>query len=87
MSHTLVLDVPQEIYLPLLKSAKRDERTPEDLAVLWLKNTVQQMETEDDPLEKFIGAWKSNYPNWSSQHDKLIGEELARQLQGNHTSK
>ncbi|MEK7729598.1 MAG: hypothetical protein AAB354_14420 [candidate division KSB1 bacterium] len=87
MSHTLVLSVPHEIYLPLLKSAERDEQTPEELAVLWLKNTVQQMEVENDPLEKFIGAWQSNFPNWSSQHDQLLGEELARQLQGNPTSK
>lgn len=27
----------------------------------------------DDPVEKFIGAFSSNIPDWADQHDKYIG--------------
>jgi hypothetical protein len=35
---------------------------------------------QDDPLEKFIGAFTSNIADWTDQHDKYIGQALAKEL-------
>jgi predicted RNase H-like HicB family nuclease len=34
----------------------------------------------DDPFEKFIGAFNSGVPDWADNHDKYLGEELAKDL-------
>ncbi len=84
MNHTLVLNLPGEIYEPLLATARRLEKTPEDLVLEWLKNIFQQTEATDDPLEKFIGAWKSGIPNWSHRHDEYLGEEYLSHHRDKH---
>jgi len=34
----------------------------------------------DDLFEKFIGAFNSGVPDWADNHDKYLGEELAKDL-------
>jgi len=29
-----------------------------------------------DPLEKFIGAFNSNIPDWADEHDKYLGQSF-----------
>ncbi|ARV59883.1 hypothetical protein BZZ01_15720 [Nostocales cyanobacterium HT-58-2] len=76
MNHTLMLEIPDNLYEPLIKVAARIGRTPEELAVDWLSAAVQQY--ADDPLEKFIGAFRSDIPSWVDQHDKYIGQRLIK---------
>jgi len=72
MSYALTLDVPENVYEMLLKIAEQIGQRPETLAVQCLKTTIQNYEI--DPLEKFIGAFKSNIPDWADEHDKYLGQ-------------
>ena len=74
MAYSLILEVPEDLYEPLAKTAKRTGRTPEELAIEWLAIAVQSM--LDDPVENFIGAFSSNVPDWANEHDKYIGQAL-----------
>jgi hypothetical protein len=78
MGHTLTLEVPKEMYEPLVKAAEQTGRTPEELAVEWLATAIHQ--AMSDPVEDFIGALSSNAPDWADQHDKYIGQALIEQM-------
>jgi hypothetical protein len=72
MTHALILEIPEEVYDPLLKKATQIGQTPEELAVQWLVTVAQQL--VDDPLEKFIGIFNSDIPDWADEHDRYIGQ-------------
>ena len=74
MSHQLILDVPNEVYDPLAKTAKQTGATPEQLAIDWLAAISRH--AAKDPLEKWIGALPSSKSDWADQHDKYLGESL-----------
>lgn len=78
MSHTLKLELPEDIYQPLVKNAKRKGRSPEETAVEFLKSIVEKW--EDDPIEKLIGAFQSNIRNWADEHDKYLGQSLMKEM-------
>lgn len=80
MVHTLTLEVAEEIYQPLLKTAAQTGQTPEELAAQWLANAVRRF--ADDPLDKFIGALDTGIPDWADQHDKYIGQALMEEVRG-----
>ena len=50
MTHAITLDLPEEVYEPLKRTAKDNGQSPEDLAVKWLTTVVQRL--SDDPLEQ-----------------------------------
>ena len=72
MSHILKLELPEDIYKPLEKNARREGRSPEEIAIEYLKSILSKL--EDDPIEKFIGAFHSDIPDWADQHDKYLGQ-------------
>jgi hypothetical protein len=74
MGHKLILEVPEEVYEPLAKTAKQTGTTPERLAIEWL--TVAGGHALHDPVEAFIGAFRSGVPDWADQHDRYIGQAL-----------
>ena len=76
MTHKLILELPTEVYDPLADAAKRAGATLEQLAIAWLA-CVSRRGT-DDPLEKFIGAIRTNTPDWTDQHDKYLGQALTQ---------
>ena len=79
MGYTLTLEIPKHIYEPLMKTAEQTGRTPEELALDWLATASRT--AFEDPVEKFIGAFKSDIPDWADGHDKYIGQTLAEQMQ------
>ena len=79
MGHTLMLEVPENIYQPLAKTAEQRGGTPEELAMEWLLTASHLV--VDDPVENFIGAFHSNISDWADQHDKYIGQTLMSQMQ------
>jgi hypothetical protein len=78
MEHTLVLEVSEDVYEPLAKTAKQRGSSPEELAVEWLVSAIQK--AIDDPVENFIGAFSSNIPDWADQHDRYLGLALMEQM-------
>ena len=66
MGHTLTLDVPEEVYQSLLQQAEQTGQPPEAVAVQWLATATQHR--VDDPLEQFIGAFRSQDADWADQH-------------------
>jgi hypothetical protein len=76
MGYSLTLDVPENVYESLLKTAAQIGQQPEALAVQWLKAITQKTITQNHevyPLEKIIGAVSSYIPDWADGHDKYLG--------------
>ena len=63
MGHALLLELSEEIYQPLVKTAQQSGDTPEQVATNWLVAVIRQ--TRQDPLEKFIGVFRSDIFDWS----------------------
>ena len=79
--HSLTLDLPEEIYQPLLKTAMTNGKKVEEVAVEVLASVKRNKVA--DPFERFIGSVKSDITDLAENHDKYIGENLARDLNGN----
>ena len=80
MGIKLILEVPEEVYEPLAKTARQTGTTPERLAVEWL--TAASCHASDDPVEDFIGAFRTGVPDWADQHDEYLGEGLMQDQRG-----
>lgn len=78
MKRTLTLEIPDDLYEPLVQLAKQKGQSPEALAAELL--IAAGKAALDDPIEKYIGAIKSNTSGWGAQHDEYIGLSLAEQL-------
>lgn len=68
MGHTLLLEVPENVYELLTKTAEQVGRPREALTAKWLVATINRLAY--DPLEKFIGAFSSGVSNWADDHDQ-----------------
>jgi hypothetical protein len=83
MGHKLLLEVPEDVYESLVKTAKQTGQLPEMLAVQWL--AIASRSFADDPLEKFIGAFQSDISDWADQHDQYIGQAIAETVQNSES--
>jgi hypothetical protein len=72
MGHTLTLDVPEDVYQSLILQAKQTGQPPEAVAVQLLATATQHR--VDDPLEQFIGAFRSHSTDWPDKHDTYLGK-------------
>lgn len=80
MTHSLVLEVPENIYQSLAEKASKNGKRIEEIALE--KLAEDEPEQINDPLDKFVGAFKSDVPDWADNHDKYLGENLMRELRG-----
>lgn len=74
MGHTLNLDIPEDVFESLVRSARQTGREPEAVAVALL--TTASRGLVDDPLERFIGAFPSNIPDWADEHNQYLGRAI-----------
>ena len=74
MSHTLVVNIPDEVYQPLAESAKRAGVEAECVAAAWL--AAHSLHAANDPLEGFIGAIPTSVADWADRHDDYLGQSL-----------
>ncbi len=47
MSYTLTLEVPEDVYFPLSKTAEQTGLTPEEMAARWLIDAARQIERSE----------------------------------------
>lgn len=67
----LILNIPDNLYQKLIQKAKNQGETLEDITLNYL--TQMTIETKEDPLDKFIGAFDSNNSDWLENHDYYLG--------------
>ncbi len=80
MTYLLTLEVPENIYQPLVEEAEAKGRKVEEIALERLVNGEPKQ--VEDPFEKFIGAFDSKGLDWANRHDEYLGENLMRELRG-----
>jgi len=74
MMHTLTLELPDDVYEPLLHHAQRTASTPEALLTQWAIRAIQPV--PEDPLLKFLGSIEANVSDVSAKHDDYLGRSL-----------
>ncbi len=76
----MTLSVSEEVYLHLRRAAEQAGQLPEVLAAQWL-SLFTRSAVDSDPLEKFIGTFRSGCPDWTDNHDKYIeqSQQAARE--------
>ncbi len=70
MAHRLTLEVTEDAYESLVATARQAGRKPEALAAELLEHAA--LDRRNDPLDRFIGAFRSPAPNWADNHDMYI---------------
>ncbi len=78
ITHSLLLEVPESIYQPIVEGARAEGRKVEEIALERLANGNPKK--IDDPSEKFIGSFDSKGMDWARRHDEYLGENLMREL-------
>jgi hypothetical protein len=82
MEHTLILEVPEEVYQPLIKKAQQVGLTPEKVVLQWLISAIKPL--TGDPLLQLAGIFESGVTDVSEKHDEYIGQGLMRELHGSN---
>ncbi len=75
MTHSVTLNIPDHLYSPLLEKANQTGKKPEELMIEYLQTMINN--TEDDPVEEFIGAFNSELPDWTENHDVYLGKSVS----------
>ena len=78
MGHTLKLELSEDVYSLLMKLSQQVGQLPEILATQWVISETKKQ--AHDPLEKFIGRFKLDKPDWADNHDCYIGETLSENM-------
>ncbi len=76
MTTALSLQLPEHIYLPLLKRSSQIGQTPETLVTQWLETFVKRL--DDDPLLQLAGVFESDLTDIGERHDEYIGQSLSK---------
>ena len=83
MSHLLTLDIPDEIYKPLLKKARAQGRSVEETAADFL--TASVLTEADDPLLRALGSLEADVNDLGANHDRYITEAgSSRRVRNEH---
>ena len=72
--HTLTLELPGDIYEPLLHQAQRSAITPEALLTQWAVKAVQPV--PEDSLLQLLGSVEGDVSDVSARHDEYLGRSL-----------
>jgi hypothetical protein len=62
------------VYTVLFQTAKQTGQLPETLAAQWLTAVTKHL--TDDPVEQFIGTFKSPVADWADNHDTYLGNAV-----------
>ncbi len=73
--HTLTLQLPDEIFEPLMLQAQRSGITPEAVVTDWVASAV--IPSPEDSLLKLISSVESDISDAAERHDEYLGKALA----------
>ncbi len=73
--HSLTLQLPDEIFEPLMRQAQRAGNSPEGFVTDWVASVV--LSPPDDPLLKLLGTLDSDVSDVAEKHDEYLGQALA----------
>ncbi len=76
MTHSITLEIPEDIYKPIAEEAKAEGRKIEEIALE--RRAKGSLKQEKDPLDEFVGIIQGDIPDWAENHDKYLGEDLAK---------
>ncbi len=76
--HTLTVQIPDDIYEPLLLLAQRTGQTPEDVIAECIAATIQP--PSEDPLIRLLGSLESDVTDLGERHDYYIGQGLLAEI-------
>jgi hypothetical protein len=80
VSHKLLLDLPEEVYEDLVRTAEQVGQQPEELAAALVASGTRTR--QDDPLRELFGTLDADVVDWSEKHDYYIGQALLIELTG-----
>jgi hypothetical protein len=81
MTHQLTLEIPEEVYQPLLQKAQAMGQTVEAVACAHLADSVQSL-APGSRLRRWAGAFASGMPDVATRHHDYLGQALYEELQG-----
>jgi hypothetical protein len=79
MAHQLTLELPDEVYQPLVQKAHAMGQTVEVVAQICLAEAVQRA-APGGRLRRWAGRWASHVPDASLRHDAYLGQALHDEL-------
>jgi hypothetical protein len=79
MSHQLTLDLPDEVYLSLLRKAEEAGQPLPSLVGDWLAQAVREPRLSGQ-FRSWAGAFASNVPDAASKHRDYLGRALLDDL-------
>lgn len=79
MSHALVLELPDDVYQPLLEAASAADQTPEEWVVT---NLRRQLVKPDEKLRRLFGSISLGKP--TGTENEQIDADLARAYADSH---
>jgi len=91
MSHTLRIELPDEVYEAVMGEARASGRTPEDVSADWVtghvsdkpsRATGRQGQESLEALLAFAGVWGSGDP--ASSDNERIDADLAHEYADSH---
>ena len=78
MTRTLRLELPDNVYRSLVRTAEQAGKSPEVLATDHLMAIHRRQQA--DPVEEFIGAFPSTAKDWVDRHDDYLGDAAVSRM-------
>ena len=80
MTHPVTLEIPDDVFQPLLRIAQANHQTIESVANACLAESAQA--APGSRLRRWIGASSSGVADASLRHDDYLGQAILDEMQG-----
>lgn len=81
MTHQLTIEVPDDVFQPLVERAQAAGQSPEAVALNLVSEGVRPP-APGSRLLKWAGAFQSDVTDAAERHDYYIGQRLYDEMQG-----
>jgi len=81
VTHQLTLEIPDEVYQPLLQKAREQGQSVETVAQECVAEAVRQT-APGNVHSRWIGAFQSELPDAAERHHEYLGQALHDEMPG-----